>query len=52
VRGKALLLIAQLGGKGDFDVLYKYLADERETVRAKAMEAIANLELKVNGSTK
>jgi hypothetical protein len=49
VRGKALLLTAKLGGKGDFEELYKYLTNNSEAIQVKAMEAIANLEVKISG---
>jgi hypothetical protein len=49
LRGNALLLIAKVGGKGEFDVLYQYLASDRDALKLKAMEAIAALQTKVSG---
>jgi hypothetical protein len=52
LRGNALLLIAKVGGKGEFDVLYQYLSSDREALKIKAMEAIATLQIKVAGGIK
>jgi hypothetical protein len=43
VRGKALLLIAKLGGKDDLALLNQYLTNNSETIKASAFTAIANL---------
>lgn len=53
VRGQALLLIAKLGGKGDLDGLYAYLESPSPLLRARAMQAIADLQsrLATSGSS-
>lgn len=51
-RGKALLLLAKLGGKDDLPVLYQYLTSSSEMVKANALDAIASLTLKLNGPAK
>lgn len=49
VRGKAILLIAKLGGKDDMTLLYQYLQNNNEVIKADTLEAIANLTQKLNG---
>ncbi len=51
-RGKALLLLAKLGGKEDLPVLYQYLTVSSEAIKANALDAIASLNSKLNASTK
>ena len=46
VRGAALLLIAKVGGKDELTGLYTYLGSNDEFIKAKALEAIASLQLK------
>ncbi|HSB60520.1 MAG TPA: hypothetical protein VLI67_02295 [Vicinamibacteria bacterium] len=50
VRGRALLLIAKLGGKDDLDGLYSYLENPSPLLEARAMEAIAGLESKLSAA--
>jgi hypothetical protein len=50
IRGQAFLLIAKLGGKDDFTVLYNYLGNDHDSLKIKAMEAIAALEAKMSGT--
>lgn len=50
IRGQAFLLIAKLGGKDDFTVLYNYLGNDHDSLKIKAMEAIVALEAKVSGT--
>ena len=52
LRGNALLLIAKLGGKTEFAVLYPYLENDHDSIKIKAMEAIAALQVKVTGGSK
>jgi hypothetical protein len=47
VRGEALLLVAKLGGKDDLPGLFAFLDDPSALVRARAMQAIAELEEKL-----
>ena len=51
IRGKALLIMAKLGSKEDMPLLYTYLQNNSEIIKAYAFQAIANLNLKNNGST-
>ena len=44
VRGEALLLVAKLGGKDDLPGLFAYLDSPSALLRARAMQAIAELE--------
>jgi hypothetical protein len=46
VRGAALLLIAKVGAKDELTGLYTYLGSNDEFIKAKALEAIASLQLK------
>jgi hypothetical protein len=48
VRGDALLLIAKLGDKSDMNGLYPYLKTGDEVVQARALQAIAALQSKLN----
>jgi hypothetical protein len=50
VRGQALLLTAQLGGKDDLDGLYAYLESPSALLQAHAMRAIAALQSKVSAA--
>jgi len=50
IRGQAFLLIAELGDKTNFDVLYQYVASDHVYLKLKALEAIANLQNKVSGT--
>jgi hypothetical protein len=50
VRGKALLLLAKLGGKDDMSLLYQYLQNNSEIIKADTFAAIANLTQKLNGT--
>jgi len=51
VRGKALLLIARFGEKGDMGLLYPYLASKDDDfLKLKALEGITNLQMKISGS--
>jgi hypothetical protein len=52
LRGNALLLIAKVGGKTEFEALYPYLENDHDTIKINAMEAIANLQVKLAGGTK
>ncbi|OYV98570.1 MAG: hypothetical protein B7Z68_00590 [Acidobacteria bacterium 21-70-11] len=47
VRGEALLLVAKLGGKDDLPGLFAYLDSPSALLRARAMQAIAELEAKL-----
>ena len=47
VRGEALLLVAKLGGKDDLPGLFAFLDDPSALLRARAMQAIAELEEKL-----
>jgi len=47
VRGQALLLIANLGGKDDLDALYAYLESPSLLLRTRATQAIATLQSKL-----
>jgi hypothetical protein len=51
VRGKAILLIAKYGDKVDMGLLYPFLDGNNDFLKAKALEGITDLELKVSGST-
>lgn len=51
IRGKAILLIARFGEKGDMGLLYPYLDGNDDFLKAKALEGITNLQLKEAGST-
>jgi hypothetical protein len=51
VRGKALLLIAKLGTKDDMSLLYQYLENNSEVIKANTFTAITNLNQKLNGSS-
>ena len=48
VRGRALLLIAKLGDKRDLDTLYGHLDDASPRLQARAMQAIAELQTRLN----
>jgi|GEM_PF-4973724 len=48
VRGDALLLIAKLGDKNDLDGLYPYLKTTDSLLQARALQAIAALQDKIN----
>jgi len=48
VRGQALLLVAKLGGKDDLDTLYGQLQSSSPALQARAMQAIAELQTKLN----
>ncbi|HXY39563.1 MAG TPA: hypothetical protein VEQ10_07835 [Vicinamibacteria bacterium] len=48
VRGQALLLMAKLGGKDDLDALYARLDQSSPPLQARAMQAIAQLQAKLN----
>ncbi len=50
VRGQALLLIAEVGGKDDLDVLYPYLESPSPLLQARAMQAIAALHSKLSAA--
>ena len=51
VRGKAILLIARFGEKGDMGLLYPFLATNNDDfLKAKALEGITNLQMKISGS--
>lgn len=50
IRGKAILLIARFGEKGDMGLLYPYLDGNDDFLKAKALEGITNLQLKAAGS--
>jgi hypothetical protein len=50
VRGKALLLIARFGEKGDMGLLYPFLQSSNDYLKAKALEGITNLQLKMSGA--
>jgi hypothetical protein len=50
VRGKALLLIARFGEKGDMGLLYPFLQSKNDYLKAKALEGITNLQMKISGS--
>ena len=51
VRGKALLLLAKFGDKTDMPLLYSYLNDNSELIKADAFQAIADLTVRLNGTT-
>jgi hypothetical protein len=52
VRGKAILLIARFGEKGDMGLLYPFLASNNDDfLKAKALEGITDLQMKISGST-
>jgi len=51
VRGKAILLIARFGEKGDMGLLYPFLASKNDFLKARALEGITNLQMKVSGAT-
>ena len=48
VRGQALLLIAQLGGREDLDALYGYLESPSAVLQVRAMQAIATLQSRLS----
>jgi hypothetical protein len=48
LRGQAMLLIAQLGGKEDLDTLYGYLQSPSVVLQARAMQAIAALQSRLS----
>jgi hypothetical protein len=50
IRGKALLLIARYGDKVDMGLLYPFLNGSDDYLKAKALEGITDLQLKVTGS--
>jgi hypothetical protein len=52
VRGESLLLIGKLGGKEDMSLLYQYLQNSDELIKANALQAIATLTIKLNGPAK
>ncbi len=49
VRGEAILLIAKLGSNNDMTLLYQYLQNNSELIKADTLEAITNLTQKQNG---
>jgi hypothetical protein len=51
VRGKAILLIARFGEKGDMGLLYPFLQSKNDFLKAKALEGITNLQMKISGAT-
>jgi hypothetical protein len=51
VRGKAILLIARFGDKGDMGLLYPFLQGKNDFLKAKALEGITNLQIKISGGT-
>jgi hypothetical protein len=51
VRGKSLLLIARFGEKGDMGLLYPFLQSSDDYLKAKALEGITNLQMKISGTT-
>jgi len=50
IRGKAILLIAKYGDKVDMGLLYPFLDGSDDYLKAKALEGITDLQLKVSGS--
>ncbi len=50
VRGKAILLIARFGEKGDMGLLYPFLESSNDYLKVKALEGITNLQLKISGA--
>lgn len=52
LRGEALLLIAKLGTKDDLDALYPYLKETDSVIQNMALQAIVNLQAKLNGTEK
>ena len=48
VRGQALLLIAQLGGREDLDALYGYIESPSAVLQVRAMQAIATLQSRLS----
>jgi hypothetical protein len=50
VRGRALLLVAKLGDKGDLDTLYGQLDDPSPRLQARAMQAIAELQTRLSAA--
>jgi hypothetical protein len=51
VRGKALLLLAKFGDETDMPLLYGYLTNSSELIKANAFQAIADLTVRLNGTT-
>jgi hypothetical protein len=51
VRGKAILLIARFGEKGDMGLLYPFLESGNDYLKVKALEGITNLQLKISGAS-
>ncbi len=50
VRGKSILLVARFGEKGDMGLLYPFLQSSNDYLKAKALEGITNLQLKISGA--
>lgn len=50
VRGRALLLLAKLGDKGDLETLFDRLDDPSPALQARAMQAVAELQSKLNAA--
>jgi hypothetical protein len=51
-RGNAILLMAKLGNKNDFDTILPYLKSESETIKKSALSAIGLLHNKIKGKKK